>query len=574
MRSSLQLPFQFDPQLLQEDLHTIQPEEWTPHYNKCDYGGDWRGAALRAPTGHAHTLFAGLADASDFTDTTLLGRCPNLRRVLATFACPLKAVRLLRLAPGAVIREHCDPGLGYEEGEVRLHLPILTNPGVEFHVAGERLHFEVGNCYYVNTSLPHRVSNRGSADRVHLVIDAEVNAWVHDVFRRSRAVPTLAPAPQGYEAFRTLLLSDAALQQTLHAIADEQEFLDAVVRMGRARGFAFDRAEVGSTRGFPAHAAGAPAACPPAVWLPVRVTYQDAGPRAEWVYFAARRYTEPFFTDTVRHALRSPLARTLRHQGPLAPCPGLAPSGFILHMSRCGSTLISQTLAALDRALVISEAPAIDEVLHAEVHAPHVKEDEQVQWLRAVVSALGQARAGQDLYFIKLDAWHIHKLPLIHRAFPATPWIFVYRDPIEVLVSQLRNPGKFALPGAMAPAMLDMSAHDITNCSREEWCVRVLAGFCRAALRFCAALNGLCVNYNQLPEAVWTTLATHWDITFSANDVARMRQAASFDAKHPASRFQSDADHKQRAATPTLRALADTMLTPLYRELESRRGAL
>src|SRR5262245_27963102 len=220
MLSSLQLPFRFDPQLLQAELHIIQPAEWTPHYNERDYGGDWRGAALRAPIGHAYALFAGPADADGFADTPLLARCPYLQRVLAAFACPLKAVRLLRLAPGSVIREHCDPGLGYEDGEVRLHVPVLTNPEVEFYVAGERLHFEAGSCYYVNTSLPHRVSNRGTADRVHLVIDAEVNAWLQDVFRRGGAVPTLAPAPQGYEAFRSLLRGDPALQQTLHAITD------------------------------------------------------------------------------------------------------------------------------------------------------------------------------------------------------------------------------------------------------------------------------------------------------------------------------------------------------------------
>ena len=573
MLRSLLLPFRFDPRTLQVELHAIQPEEWTPHYNERDYGGDWRGAALRAPTGHTQALFAGPADASSFADTALLARCPNLRRVLDTFACPLKAVRLLRLAAGSVIREHCDPGLGYEEGEVRLHVPIHTNAGVEFYVAGERLLFEEGYCYYVNTSLPHRVSNRGSEDRVHLVIDAQVNAWVHDVFRRSCAVPTLAPTPQSYEAFRTLLLNDPALQQTLHAIADEKEFIDAVVRMGRERGFSFDQAEVARSHGIPAHTASTPVACPPAVWLPVRVAYDDARPRAEWVYFVARRYTEPFFTDSVRQALQSPFARTFRHQGPLASCSGMAPSGFIFHMSRCGSTLISQMLAALDRVLVISEAPAIDDVLQADVYVPGIREDEQVQWLRAVVSALGQAQAGQKLYFIKLDAWHIHKLPLLHSAFPATPWIFMYRNPIEVLVSQLRSPGKFALPGAMAPAMLAMDFDDITNLSREEWCARVLAGFCRAALRFRAALNGLCVNYNQLPVAVWTALATHCAVAFSANEVTRMREAANCDAKRPALRFQPDAHGKQREATPSIHALAASLLTPLYRELESWRGA-
>jgi aspartyl/asparaginyl beta-hydroxylase len=573
MLHSLRLPFHFDPQMLQAELHAIRLEEWLPHYNERDYGGDWRGAALRAPTGHAQALFAGLADATGFADTAILARCPHLRRVLATFACPLKAVRLLCLAPGSVIREHCDPGLGYEEGEIRLHLPIHTNPDVEFYVAGERLYLEAGWCYYVNTSLPHRVSNYGRVDRVHLVIDAKVNAWVHDVFRRGCPVLTLAPAPQGYRAFRALLLSDPALQRRLRVIADEREFIKTVVRLGRERGYAFGQAEVTSARGFLSSAAETPAACPPAAWLPVRVTYQDARPRAEWVYFASRRHPEPFFADAVRHALRSPFVRALRHQGPLVSHAGLAPSGFILHMSRCGSTLISRMLAALDRALVISEAPAIDDVLQADVHVPGVREDEQVQWLRAVVSALGQAQAGQELYFIKLDAWHIHKLPLLRRAFPTTPWSFVYREPLEVLVSHLRHPGQFALPGAMAPALLAMDVAEITNVSREVWCARVLAGFCRAALRVCTPMGGLCVNYNQLPEAVWTTLATHWGITFSPHEVTHMREATSFDAKRPGLRFQPDAHQKQREATHDIRALAASLLTPLYLELERCRSA-
>jgi hypothetical protein len=114
-----------------------------------------------------------------------------------------------------------------------------------------------------------------------------------------------------------------------------------------------------------------------------------------------------------------------------------------------------------------------------------------------------------------------------------------------------------------------MDVDDITNCSREAWCARVLVGFCRAALRFRTATNGLYVNYNQLPEAVWTTLATHCAIAFSANDVARLREAASFDAKRPALRFQPDAHEKQREATPSIRALAASMLTPLYLELEN-----
>ena len=573
MPRGLQLPFHFDPHLLQGDLAVIPPEAWTPHYNTADTGGDWSGVALRAPTAQAQALHAGTADAESFTDTPLLARCPYVREVLATFACPLKTVRLLRLTPGSVIREHSDPGLRYEDGEARLHIPIRTNPEVEFYVAGERLHLEVGSCYYINTSLPHRVSNRGSEDRIHLVIDAEVNAWVDAMFHKGRAVATRAPAPNSYEAFRRRLLGDPAMQQALHALTEEQAFLDAVVELGRTHGYAFDRTEVSGSRGLALHTVDPPRADPPAAWVPARVTYPEGTPRADWVYVTSRRSPEPFFADTLRHALRLPLARALRHQGPLvSPRIGLAPSAFIFHLSRCGSTLTSHMLAALDRAVSISEAPALDDVLHADLHVPGVSEEEQVRWVRTVVSALGQAQAGQELYFVKLDSWHIHKLPLLRRAFPVTPWLFLYRDPVEVLVSQLRSPGQFALPGAMPPAMLEMGVEDITRYGRADWCARVLAGFCRAALRYGPADNGLYVNYTQLPEAVWTTVARHCGVRFSASEITRMRQAASFDAKQPAARFQADTWDKQQAATATVRALADTLLMPLYRELEGPRG--
>jgi hypothetical protein len=58
-----------------------------------------------------------------------------------------------------------------------------------------------------------------------------------------------------------------------------------------------------------------------------------------------------------------------------------------------------------------------------------------------MISALGQARSEvPDRYLIKLDAWHIRRLPLFRAAFPDVPWIFTYRDPAEVLVVDPAGP--------------------------------------------------------------------------------------------------------------------------------------
>jgi len=109
--------------------------------------------------------------------------------VLALLHCPLTAVRLLRLKAGSSIREHSDYRLGYEDGEVRLHIPVVTNPDVNFFLAGQRLSMQEGECWYLNVNLPHRVDNQSTTDRIHLVIDCVVNDWLAEFFSIKASAP-------------------------------------------------------------------------------------------------------------------------------------------------------------------------------------------------------------------------------------------------------------------------------------------------------------------------------------------------------------------------------------------------
>src|SRR5262249_18049726 len=118
----------------------------------------------------------------DCTDTPVLGRCTYFQEVLRSFECPLSSVRLLRLGAGARIREHTDLNLGYEDEEIRMHIPVATNPQAEFFLKGERVLMNSGECWYLNFNLPHRLYNGGTTDRVHLVIDCRVDEWVRALF--------------------------------------------------------------------------------------------------------------------------------------------------------------------------------------------------------------------------------------------------------------------------------------------------------------------------------------------------------------------------------------------------------
>lgn len=184
MSDRLKLPLHFDPIRLRDDLLRLESTEWTDHFVKGNYEGSWSVIPLRAPAGETHVIRMIYSDPScrEFADTPFLDACPYFREVLSAIQAPLGAVRLMKLAAGSVIKEHRDHDLAYEYGAMRLHIPVVTNPDVEFLLNGERAVMNAGECWYLRLSDPHAVANRGSADRVHLVIDAEVNDWLRGMY--------------------------------------------------------------------------------------------------------------------------------------------------------------------------------------------------------------------------------------------------------------------------------------------------------------------------------------------------------------------------------------------------------
>jgi aspartyl/asparaginyl beta-hydroxylase (cupin superfamily) len=127
-------------------------------------------------------MIAHSVSATAYVDTPFLAQAPYLRAALNTFCCPLQAARLMRLAPGSTIKEHRDADLDIDYGFARLHVPIITNPDVGFFLNGRRIVMEPGSLWYLRLSDPHRVSNDGETDRVHLVVDAVANDWLAALF--------------------------------------------------------------------------------------------------------------------------------------------------------------------------------------------------------------------------------------------------------------------------------------------------------------------------------------------------------------------------------------------------------
>lgn len=310
-------------------------------------------------------------------------------------------------------------------------------------------------------------------------------------------------------------------------------------------------------------------------WLPIRVFHHDRQIMIDWGYIGERRLTEPFFEQTVDAALRQPFNLLFRRQTPIdlldefnSEQSELSPNGFIFHMSRCGSTLIAQLLATLPGMVVLAEAAPIDAMLRVRDHDPLITDDQRCRWLRGMINALGRPRRGDETALVvKFDSWSILDLPLIHRAFPHVPWIFVFRDPVEVLVSHYHERGSQMVPSIINPALFGFDRAVLQHMSLDHYAARVLARICAAAVEHRALGSSYFVPYSQLPDAVWAALLHVFNVPHVQSDLDRMWAATRFHAKRPTEHFVQDAAAKQRNAPAALREAAASYVEPLYDQL-------
>jgi hypothetical protein len=294
---------------------------------------------------------------------------------------------------------------------------------------------------------------------------------------------------------------------------------------------------------------------PPPGWLPASVT--DG--RITWNWFGDQALDQGFYEQDLA-AARWRSRETLETSLSALPPATRAPDGLIFHMSRCGSTLLARMLAADPDNTVVSEAAPIDAA--ARTGDPAL--------LRAMAGAFARPRGvGERRLFLKLDCWHTRFIPLFRAAFPDTPWIFVHREPVEVLVSHARQPGMQMIPSLVGPEVLGIAPG---NPRDPAYHAAVLASVCEGALEGLALGGGLLVDYSDLPDALFDRVLPHFDVASDSDATARMRAAAGRNAKRPEAAFTTDAETKRREAGPAILAACEGRLATAHARLLSKTG--
>ena len=125
-------------------------------------------------------------------DTDWRKKFSAVEDILKHFKTEIHRVRFMKLKPGGgELERHTDqvdPDVGIQDGKLmRIHIPIKTNPNVEFtswSTTGSKVkvNMEEGHCWYLDIRKPHMAINNGNDWRTHLVIDVVANEQVRSLF--------------------------------------------------------------------------------------------------------------------------------------------------------------------------------------------------------------------------------------------------------------------------------------------------------------------------------------------------------------------------------------------------------
>ena len=388
------------------------------------------------------------------------------------------------------------------------------------------------------------------------------------------------PEPAALAALRSALLDDL---ETLDRIADlpRAEAIAALFRFAAERNI--DVGEEALAHGLRPDPLGldrfeprqVTAHAPPSqAWLPSGIASDGTQMLLDWAHFGSAPFDEPFFESPLRRARQHPVSQLYHWCTPLGLLADEAPAaagpvldGLVLHMSRCGSTLVAQALAAMPGHVVLSEPAPLDALLQFCVTRADIPLATRIALLRGMVAALAAPRTGPvRRRFLKADCWHTGALPLLRAAFPETPWIFLHRDPREVLISHERMPGAQTIPGPQS-AMLGID--DPAALPGLDFTARVLAATCHKAADHAALGGGLFIDYAELPEAFATRILPHFGIVPDAVETDAIAAALVRDAKEPRKPFDPAERAPRDSASAAVIAASDRHLAPAVERLRA-----
>jgi hypothetical protein len=311
-------------------------------------------------------------------------------------------------------------------------------------------------------------------------------------------------------------------------------------------------------------------------WLPWKLLDHATEPACSWLYTGDKSFTEPFFDDTISVCRRmeyncksfKPVSSLSLMSEWANSADALSPSAIIFHVSRCGSTLLSQLLGLDESNITLSEVPFFDDILRLPFKNKAYNNHMAAEFLKAAVNLYGRKKSGDEKHlFIKTDSWHIHFYESLRSLYPAVPFIFLYRNPWEVVLSQRRQRGMHAVPGFIEPAIFGFSNQQVSPHNLDYYMTKVLEGYVNKMIEIVQAdKQVLLVNYNEGLDNIFTKMYALLGLKIDVKTRSQLTERTLFHAKHPHQLFKEK--NGEEKAPPYLSPVLE-----LYAQLDEIRLA-
>ncbi len=531
VNNALRLPLEIIKEKLDADLKICLAENWKGHFNERDYSGEWSVIALRSQTGNAQDIYAHDADAP-YKDTALMEKCNYFREIINAFQFEKESIRLLRLKPGSVIHEHRDIGLAYRFDCFRLHIPVLTDAAVAFMVGGKDIPMQKGECWYADFDLPHSVKNDSEQERIHLVIDGKRNAWTDDLFRS---------AGYDFEIEKEKLRPD-------HDEATLNGMIEGLEKIGTETSRKMVEELLERKKKRQSEKVIVERTTITKEYIPAKLIEAADGIRFRWLYAGPKRFTEPFFQETLlacrffpenkKQSIETSAGELIEAANSIDT---VEPSAFIFHISRCGSTLLSQLLATSEKCIVLSEVPLLDDILRLP-YSHAMSEEESDTLFKAAVRLLARRYSGKETHlFIKFDSWHTMFYKRIRRCYPGVPVILLYREPMQVMRSHAKEPGMQFMPGVIQPEVFGMDSDTVLVMQKENYFANVLGKYFQTYLEILQHDTlAYPLSYHGGPEAMLECIRSASGLEMDEEQMSRIKERSRFHSKSPTQVFSEE----------------------------------
>ncbi len=306
-------------------------------------------------------------------------------------------------------------------------------------------------------------------------------------------------------------------------------------------------------------------------WLPYR--YHARSQKVFWL-LPSGHATEPFQDEYISRCRQQVLLNQIIQpcsyldamNGFSSGCDAVQPAGFIFHLSRCGSTLVSGCLSELDSTCIFSEPPLLTELILDE----SLSLDEQQGYLRACINLQAAAFNQRPRVIIKWNAWDIIHWHKIREIYPQVPCVFLTRNPIEILASHRRLVGRHMSGDPTLGHLHPVFSSDESIVSFLDRQRNVLCVLLESMLHIAHLESVLVVDYSHLDMGSMKHIGNFFGCMTDNADLVRLQTRMKFHSKTPGQSFIADSKQKRMLFSSMEQAMIREGLEPLYGALLGR----